>query len=124
MCGIFGIVLRSGNVAPMILDGLGRLEYRGYDSTGVATIDKGVLQVRKDAGKIKEVADRLHISEMKGSIGMGHTRWATHGAPNMINAHPPDSVAVAVIHNGVIELHGAQAELSTRGTLRLKTIPR
>ena len=89
----------------MILDGLSRLEYRGYDSTGVATIDNGVLQVRKDAGKIKEVADRLHISEMKGSIGLGHTRWATHGAPNMINAHPhTDSKGkIAVIHNGVIE---------------------
>ena len=89
----------------MILDGLGRLEYRGYDSTGVATIDNGVLQVRKDAGKIKEVADRLHLTEMKGSIGLGHTRWATHGAPNMINAHPhTDSKGkIAVIHNGVIE---------------------
>jgi len=89
----------------MILDGLSRLEYRGYDSTGFATIDNGVLQVRKDAGKIKEVADRLHITEMKGSIGVGHTRWATHGAPNMINAHPHmDSKGkIAVIHNGVIE---------------------
>jgi len=105
MCGIFGAVLRNGQVASMILDGLSRLEYRGYDSTGVATIDNGVLQVRKDAGKIKEVADRLHISEMKGSIGLGHTRWATHGAPNMINAHPhTDSKGkIAVIHNGVIE---------------------
>jgi glucosamine--fructose-6-phosphate aminotransferase (isomerizing) len=105
MCGIFGAVLRKGQVAPLILDGLSRLEYRGYDSTGVATIENGVLQVRKDAGKIKEVADRLHISDMKGSIGVGHTRWATHGAPNMINAHPhTDSKGkIAVIHNGVIE---------------------
>jgi glutamine---fructose-6-phosphate transaminase (isomerizing) len=89
----------------MILDGLGRLEYRGYDSTGFAVIDNGVLQVRKDAGKIKEVAERLHVTEMKGSIGVGHTRWATHGAPNMINAHPHmDSKGkIAVIHNGVIE---------------------
>jgi len=105
MCGIFGTVQRNGQGAPMILDGLSRLEYRGYDSTGFATIDNGVLQVRKDAGKIKEVADRLHITEMKGSIGVGHTRWATHGAPNMINAHPHmDSKGkIAVIHNGVIE---------------------
>jgi glucosamine--fructose-6-phosphate aminotransferase (isomerizing) len=105
MCGIFGCVLRNGPVVPQILDGLGRLEYRGYDSTGVAVIDNGVLQIRKDAGKIKDVVNRLKIDEMKGSIGMGHTRWATHGAPNMINAHPhtDSSGRIAVIHNGVIE---------------------
>ena len=105
MCGIFGVVLRKGQAAPIILDGLRRLEYRGYDSTGFAIINNDVLQIRKDAGKIADVANRLHVTDMAGSIGMGHTRWATHGAPNMVNAHPhTDSTGkIAVIHNGVIE---------------------
>ena len=105
MCGIFGCVLREGKAVTQILDGLKRLEYRGYDSIGVAIIDHGVLNIKKDAGKIQEVTSRLKIGDMKGSIGIGHTRWATHGAPNMINAHPhiDNNGRIAVIHNGVIE---------------------
>ena len=105
MCGIFGCVLKDGKVAPLIHGGLKRLEYRGYDSVGFATIDSGVLHVRKDSGKIDDVVDRLQMTEMPGSIGVGHTRWATHGAPMMVNAHPHTDCEgrIAVVHNGVIE---------------------
>jgi glucosamine--fructose-6-phosphate aminotransferase (isomerizing) len=105
LCGIFGCVLREGSAVEQIQEGIKRLEYRGYDSVGVAMVDHGVLQVRKDAGKLDDVSKRLKFSEMKGSIGIGHTRWATHGAPNMINAHPhtDSNGRIAVIHNGVIE---------------------
>lgn len=105
MCGIFGCVLKEGRAAPFIHGGLKRLEYRGYDSVGFATIDSGILQVRKDKGKIDEVVEELNLTEMPGSIGIGHTRWATHGAPMMVNAHPHTDCEgrVAVIHNGVIE---------------------
>ena len=105
MCGIFGSVLKSGNVAPLIYQGLKRLEYRGYDSVGFATIETGKLSVKKDAGRLDDVVKRLSLTEMPGSIGIGHTRWATHGAPKMVNAHPHTDCtgSVAVIHNGVIE---------------------
>ena len=105
MCGIFGCILKTGKAAPIIHEGLKKLEYRGYDSVGFATIDSGALHVRKDAGRIDEVVERLDMEEMPGSLGIGHTRWATHGAPEMVNAHPHLDCEgrVAVIHNGVIE---------------------
>jgi glucosamine--fructose-6-phosphate aminotransferase (isomerizing) len=105
LCGIFGAILKEGQVAPLIHDGLKRLEYRGYDSVGFATLDSGDLLVRKDAGRIDEVVADLRMDEMPGFIGLGHTRWATHGAPEMINAHPHIDCEgkIAVIHNGVIE---------------------
>jgi len=105
MCGIFGGVLKKGAIAPLIHDGLKRLEYRGYDSVGFATIHAGALQVRKDAGRIDDVVQRLNMGSMPGSMGIGHTRWATHGAPEMVNAHPHTDCDgnLAVIHNGVIE---------------------
>jgi len=105
MCGIFGCVLKDGSVAPLIHMGLKRLEYRGYDSVGIATIHDGVVHVRKDQGMIDDVAGRLRFDEMLGSVGVGHTRWATHGAPMMVNAHPHTDCSgrIAVVHNGVIE---------------------
>ncbi|MBS7653353.1 glutamine--fructose-6-phosphate transaminase (isomerizing) [Candidatus Bathyarchaeota archaeon] len=118
MCGIFGCILKDGQAAPIIHDGLKRLEYRGYDSAGIATIHMGELQVKKDKGKIEEIDRLLRFDEMKGSIGVGHTRWATHGAPSMVNAHPQLDCTgrLAVVHNGVIEnFLELKEELMARG---------
>ena len=106
MCGIVGYV-GAREAQPLILEGLRRLEYRGYDSAGIATIHDGSLDVRKAAGKIVELQARLEESPLAGSHGIGHTRWATHGAPTTINAHPhtDDSGRIALVHNGIIENH-------------------
>jgi glucosamine--fructose-6-phosphate aminotransferase (isomerizing) len=105
MCGIFGCVLRKGNAAPMVHAALKRLEYRGYDSVGEATISGGRLYVKKDRGKIDEVHKIHNLDDLPGNIGIGHTRWATHGAPLQVNAHPHLDCKgqIAVIHNGIIE---------------------
>ncbi len=102
MCGIVGIVGR-GPVAPLIVDALKRLEYRGYDSAGVATIEAGILGRRRAEGKLVNLEKRLNAEPLDGKIGIGHTRWATHGVPNETNAHPHFSNGVAVVHNGIIE---------------------
>jgi glutamine---fructose-6-phosphate transaminase (isomerizing) len=102
MCGIVGIVGHSP-VAPLIVDALKRLEYRGYDSAGVATIEHGSLARRRAEGKLINLEKLLRAEPLDGYIGIGHTRWATHGVPNETNAHPHFSNGVAIVHNGIIE---------------------
>ncbi len=102
MCGIVGI-LGKGAVAPQIVDALKRLEYRGYDSAGVATLEKGALARRRAPGKLRFLEDKLQKEPLNGHAGIGHTRWATHGGPSEANAHPHATERVAVVHNGIIE---------------------
>ncbi len=102
MCGIVGI-LSNHEVAPVIVEALKRLEYRGYDSAGIATISDGQLNRRRAVGKLVNLSDRLVHEPLAGKTGIGHTRWATHGAPLEKNAHPHKSGPVAVVHNGIIE---------------------
>jgi len=105
MCGIFGCILQDGNAAPVIHQALKRLEYRGYDSVGEVTINEGKLYLKKDQGKIDEVHALHNLDSLPGRMGIGHTRWATHGAPLMVNAHPHVDCTgqIAVVHNGIIE---------------------
>jgi glucosamine--fructose-6-phosphate aminotransferase (isomerizing) len=105
MCGIFGCILKDEKAAPVMHAALKRLEYRGYDSVGEATIYSNALYVKKDQGKIDEVHKIHNLDDLPGNIGIGHTRWATHGAPTQVNAHPhlDCSGQIAVVHNGIIE---------------------
>jgi glucosamine--fructose-6-phosphate aminotransferase (isomerizing) len=105
MCGIFGCVLKEGNAAPVIRSSLKRLEYRGYDSVGIATISDGKIYMKKDQGKIDDVDKILNLDDLPGSVGIGHTRWATHGAPLKVNSHPHADCTgeIIVVHNGIIE---------------------
>ena len=102
MCGIIGIIGREA-AAPHLIDALKRLEYRGYDSAGVATLESGKLTRRRAEGKLKNLESRLAREPLTGTIGIGHTRWATHGRPTENNAHPHATEKVAVVHNGIIE---------------------
>ncbi len=102
MCGIIG-VLGNHEAAPILVEALRRLEYRGYDSAGIATVNAGKLERRRAVGKLVNLSDLLVHEPLAGKAGIGHTRWATHGAPTVSNAHPHRAGPVAVVHNGIIE---------------------
>ena len=104
MCGIVGYI-GNKKAAPILIEGLKNLEYRGYDSAGIATIDKSTLYIKKDIGKIDEIDGRIKLTEMDGSVGISHCRWATHGGVTQINAHPHIDCKkkITVVHNGIIE---------------------
>ncbi|MBZ0324820.1 MAG: glutamine--fructose-6-phosphate transaminase (isomerizing), partial [Alphaproteobacteria bacterium] len=115
MCGIVGIV-GAGDVTPLLLEGLARLEYRGYDSAGIATlVDRRIVR-RRAEGKLENLRRHLETAPLGGRIGIGHTRWATHGMPTEANAHPHATDKVAVVHNGIIEnFQELRAELEAAG---------
>ena len=102
MCGIIGVVGKNKAEA-LLLEGLRRLEYRGYDSSGIATLVNQKIDKRRASGKISNLSKLLKENPLAGSIGIAHTRWATHGAPNENNAHPHANEKVAIVHNGIIE---------------------
>ncbi|MEM1353003.1 MAG: glutamine--fructose-6-phosphate transaminase (isomerizing), partial [Pseudomonadota bacterium] len=115
MCGIVG-VLSDHEVAPILVEALKRLEYRGYDSAGIATVNAGRLNRRRAVGKLVNLSDLLVHEPLAGKSGIGHTRWATHGAPTVTNAHPHQAGPVAVVHNGIIEnFRELRSELSEHG---------
>src|SRR5207244_12043675 len=111
MCSIIGYKGKNA-AAPRLVDSLKRMEYRGYDSVGVATFDSGSILVRKGTGKVLEVNRNLNIDQMAGKIGIGHTRWATHGGVTDKNAHPHSACEndIAVVHNGIIENYKERKE--------------
>ena len=117
MCGIV-CYIGAKSIESVLLVGLTRLEYRGYDSSGIAVLENGELQVRKEKGKIKELEQLLQAYPVEGNMGIGHTRWATHGEPNRMNAHPHtnDPKTIAVVHNGILEnYYTLRQELSDKG---------
>jgi len=115
MCGIVGVLGRH-EAAPLLVEALKRLEYRGYDSAGIATVNHGVLDRRRAVGKLVNLSDLLVHHPLAGKSGIGHTRWATHGAATTQNAHPHASGPVAVVHNGIIEnFRELRAELTAEG---------
>jgi glucosamine--fructose-6-phosphate aminotransferase (isomerizing) len=120
MCGIIGI-LGEKPAAPLLLEGLKRLEYRGYDSAGIATLSDGKILRCRAQGKLSNLDARLNETELPGTIGIGHTRWATHGAPTEDNAHPHATENVAVVHNGIIENYAELKEELKANQCRFET---
>ena len=122
MCGIVGY-WGNKNSVPILIKGLKRLEYRGYDSAGIAVLDNNNLKYLKRMGKVKTLEDALANSDIKGNIGIAHTRWATHGIPNDINAHPQMDVSesMALIHNGIIENHSVLREFLVNEGVKFKS---
>ena len=117
MCGIVGYIGKR-DATPVLVEGLHRLEYRGYDSAGLAVIHRGRLQITKTAGRVQDLRDKLGAKQTKATVGIGHTRWATHGEPNDTNAHPHTDAQhrVAVVHNGIIEnAEALRAQLAADG---------
>ena len=111
MCGIVGYIGKQ-DAYPILIKGLQRLEYRGYDSAGIALINNGNLNVYKAKGKVADLVRFAEQQDIKGTIGIAHTRWATHGEPNQVNAHPhySQSEELAIIHNGIIENYAVLKE--------------
>ncbi len=120
MCGIIGI-LSEKQAAPILVEGLKRLEYRGYDSAGIATLDGGNITRLRAEGKLINLDTKLKSHPLKGTVGIGHTRWATHGLPNEKNAHPHANEKVAVVHNGIIENYAALKEELEKSQARFET---
>ena len=115
MCGIIG-ALASRPVQDILVAALRRMEYRGYDSAGICTLDGGDLHCLKRPGKLEVLTRALAANPLPGNLGIGHTRWATHGVPNEINAHPHLTDTVATVHNGIIENYAAlKRELTAMG---------
>ena len=120
MCGIIGYI-GSQNAVPLLLDGLKRLEYRGYDSAGVAVVADGKISIRRSVGKLVNLEKSLAAEALSGMVGIGHTRWATHGKPSEQNAHPHRSGSLALVHNGIIENYMALKETLVKDGCRFES---
>lgn len=122
MCGIIGYIGKQ-NVIPILIEGLKKLEYRGYDSAGIAFFRNGRIEVRRCAGKIKALERSIKDEKLRSFIGIGHTRWATHGRPSEENAHPHRVGGVVLVHNGIIEnFLELKTKLKKEGTSSLLTL--